>query len=295
MPRSRVGDWTPKGIGRQCRLTRAQINALIEIAGGLPDPTSRDDVTKRLRGIGNRFVRSRAWQRQPTPSDLAKKFHAIENAADRLLKALSLPEGTDSDEIPPAILRPLERAADRYGQKIGSYPDLIPFEWDIEGETYVDYLGSEKLRTIVAGVRQLKAWAKDESRRARLTVKQKKARSRTRHSGDEAMQELIGDLIRLWIGNFMKPLGTSVGKPGTANRGKASGPLIRFVKAYLDALKLGIPKQAFRKDLELEKVLSPSEDAIRERIRNLGLVIVEPSEVTATRIDPDIKSRKNLI
>jgi hypothetical protein len=163
----------------------------------------------------------------------------IETAAAKLIAALHLPEAMDEDPLAsmPVALRcgALQAQAALEASELGGLP-----EWS----------GAGLLCDSVHGVYRLRRWARNAQarRRARPTPRAK------RHAGDEVLNKLFGGLAGIWIEIFERPIGTSVGSPGSPHEGKAGGPMIRFFSACLKPIL---------------KDEAPTNKAIRSRIQRL--------------------------
>ncbi len=90
---------------------------------------------------------------------------------------------------------------------------------------------------------------------------------RVGHQGDEAMQQLIGDLNGVWI-DYWECL------PGASHErttGDIGGPCIRFVRAFLQCIERRVTDEDLRADPGLRVALRPSPEAIRERLQATGV------------------------
>jgi hypothetical protein len=206
----------------------------------------RSALTGRLEAIAEWYFMSRKGGEKPSPSELAKRFQAIETAARELLEALRLPKSGDPDEIPQALLVPLRQRAEAAGARIGGFPHHRPMEWRMEGGNYMDYFGSAALREAVGGVKYLHAWASEAKGMEREHIRP----GDKRNKGDEPMRDLFRDLVGIWVEILKKPVKMSVGAPERKNEGRPAGPMLAFIRACLKPLGI-----------------DASDDAIRERIK----------------------------
>lgn len=67
------------------------------------------------------------------------------------------------------------------------------------------------------------------------------------HQGDVAVNEWIADMCAIYRKLTGKEPATSVGGPGRANEGEASGPLVRFLEAASEPIGISYGTDAWRK------------------------------------------------
>lgn len=166
-------------------------------------------------------------QTRPTSKQIADRFDGIEKKAAALLKALGTPDG-ELSQLPEVL---------RYGtlqafaaQDLGKYP----------GQS-----AAQRLEKALTGVTQLRRWA---SKSKQKYQSQKQIPRKSRHAGDKALNDLIGELNGIYVDVFGKKPGISI------NSGTPTGPFIRYMRASLTPL-MGDE--------------TPTDHAIRERWRSL--------------------------
>jgi hypothetical protein len=188
------------------------------------------------------YTHSQAWADKPSPSHLRDQFQSIETAAEKLLKAVQLPNSGNPDDIPPPIRSLLRRRAEITGRHLGGFANHPATDWEIEGEAYRDYHGIEQLRDVIEGVKLLRIWAAQ----GRILKERKVSQGRDRNKGDQALRDLIGNLAGIWVEVFEKRIATSVEGPGRPHAGEASGPFIRFLCACVKPLGVDKSTDALR-------------------------------------------------
>ena len=161
----------------------------------------RTALEKKLEGAARWFLMARSWEDKPPPSEMKKRFLAINTRAGKLLESLGLPDTGDLDKVPLAILDPLERQA-------------------------------EQLLDAIEGVKLLRDWSAKAGSDAAVRV----GSEGNPHKGAEPLLHLVGELARIWVEIFEQSIGTSVGGPGTELEGKATGPMVHYIQACLAPL-----------------------------------------------------------
>ena len=266
-------DIAPSSVGNR-HFSAADIDSIIATCpGGLPkgqfdirqlDPKGTSVIphmVDRRTALQEKLERAAAWNlpsrslpSNPSPSEMKKRFQAIETSARNLLKSLGLPDTDDlydpfdhsPDEISLAVLRPLKRQAELTGPRIGGFPNHPPVNFEMDGDSYTDYNGPAQLRDVIEGVKYLRDWSAVAKGNAAARV----VSTRNRHKGDESLSNLICVLVGIWVDVFEKRIKVATGKPETDEAGKAIGPLIRFIQACLKPLNE-----------------SHSDESIKDRIR----------------------------
>jgi hypothetical protein len=210
------------------------LDAVIAAAGGLPEsdieigsPTgwgggrmflrqSRGDALReRLEGAAERYALAMRIAARPSQASMAADYGAVER---KLYKALR------------AVLPPDRAARGRLHAALGlGLPD---------GD----------IRPKIGALLQLHRAAR--SAHSRKEVKPKKAREE-RNEGDQALNELMIDLIEIYADVFERRPGTSAGSPESAREGEPGGPMIRFIRAALRPLLSPMPSdKALRSRIE---------------------------------------------
>ena len=219
----KADSFNPKGleVSNQRHYSAANIDLIISTCpDGLPEGTfdiqqadpkgrglvpcivdRRTALEKKLEGAARWFLMARSWEDKPPPSEMKKRFLAINTRAGKLLESLGLPDTGDLDKVPLAILDPLERQA-------------------------------EQLLDAIEGVKLLRDWSAKAGSNAAVRV----GSEGNPHKGAEPLLHLVGELARIWVEIFEQSIGTSIGKPGSDLAGKAYGPMIRYIQACLAPL-----------------------------------------------------------
>jgi hypothetical protein len=252
-----IADTTPaaaepsRELRRQTAYIDADITAIIEAAGGLPEGVitmelfTADGLRRERRGLARREALAiqlgraarvyRNYRRaydSPTNTDIAKRQHAIAAAARALMRALGTTDNANDRGLPETVGRPLKAQAQSHGHERPNgyadvFGDLPPERYGAAGDPvhYTDYHAASVIRHCIHGVRLLQLLAT----RSELSAREEIAASQTRrrNRGDGAFRRLFGTLCNVWIDIFKKAPGASV----PADGGKPGGPFIRFVIA----------------------------------------------------------------
>ena len=263
-------DIAPSSVGNR-HFSAADIDSIIATCpGGLPkgqfdirqlDPKGTSVIphmVDRRTALQEKLERAVAWNLpsrslpgDPSPSEMKKRFQAIETSARNLLKSLGLPDTDDlydpfdppdPDEISLAVLRPLIRQAELTGPRIDGFPNHPPVTFKLDGDSYTDYNGSAQLQDVIEGVKFLRGW----SAKAKENAAERVGSGGKRNKGNVSLSRLLGELTKIWVEIFEQPIRTSVGNPETELAGKATGPMVRYIQACLAPLKVSMPDEAIR-------------------------------------------------
>ena len=166
-----------------------------------------------------------------SPSKLCEKLSRVGSNARRLLKSLGIstpdaaPDGPGDPELFDALVLMGDRNADpvlEATQRIGRLVEVIDA---IEAATEFD--------------RRAKEAAEEVIEFGKLTVQEGRI-------GDDAVNAWVADMMGLYRTITGKEPATSVGAPARRNKGKAGGPLIRFLAAAGQPLGLSYSEDAWR-------------------------------------------------
>jgi hypothetical protein len=229
--------------------TAKDVQALTD-AAKVPQKCRTDDLGRSLAQFldeaAEAFLRDQFFQNTASPSSLSKRLSAIEGAAKALLKKLQT-----SDKRVDADLRSL-LIAQANASSSNIEPDKISS-------------GREQLRTAIESTANIAAW----SHAAKKRVDRRKGRV-LGHAGDPAMQRLIGDLNGAWLAFFDSFPGASLNDISNT----IGGPYIRFVQAFLECVKSKLSPEELEANPGLNKALSSSAAAIRERLQGTGITSI---------------------
>ncbi len=262
MPRQSVSGFRPTGLELDREFySDGDIDKIIAAGGGLPGGDikhtqpevdggdfetlgvpRRRALKAKLEEAAQVWWIEQQWQKRPTNAQLAKALGDIERVADKLLETMEMPRTPEPNDV----LRPMPPAL-RYG----SLQAFAALEAESKGGQRT---GEELLGAAVIGVYQLKDWAKASKNRPGAARTKQPTLRNARNPGNQALNALFGDLGGIWIEVFERPLRTSIGAPLRPNEGKATGPMVRFLRACLEPLL---------------KSETPSDEAIRDRFRRL--------------------------
>ena len=202
-------------------------------------------LTDRLTEIAYTFVHNRLWATEPSPTKTVQRLKAVYRAAKRLGAALP-----HEHRRPDSYFRSRLTAQ---AAVASSTPELTNLAE-----------GSRRLRAATGAVKDIEVWSQVAILRESEKIQGRRWR---RHRGDEAMQNLIGDLNGVWIDYWQRLPGAS----RSDATGKIGGPYIRFVQTFLECLKEHLTEDDFIADRGLKGALSATPQAIRERIQRTGI------------------------
>jgi hypothetical protein len=183
--------------------------------------TRREDLRERLEAAAKRCALSTKIKERPSQAFMADDYAAVEKHLYKALRAV-LPAGR--------IARKRLHAALATGL--------------IDGDVHQEIVGLHKLHRRARAARR------------RKQLKPKIPRSE-RNPGEWPLDELIADLIAIYEDIFEREPGTSVGSPNTERKGKAGGPLPRFIRAALSPILPKVPTQGAIRE-RVQKVLQKS-------------------------------------
>lgn len=221
----------------RARFTDNDITALKQ-AAGVKAKQKRDDLGRtlpdRLMEIAHSFLVNHLWQQKPSPTKIKKRLNAVQRAAKALYARLPR-EHVFSHRFFHSCLTAQAAVT-------ASNPELTR-----EDE------GSRRLRAATAAVQDIIAWSAAAINRESARIQPRRS---ARHRGDQAMQQLIGDLNGVWVDYWQEIPGTSTG-----------GPYTRFVRAFLACVEDHLTAEDFAADRSLRNALRASAQAIRERVQ----------------------------
>jgi hypothetical protein len=215
-------------------------------------------VIRHLGWIDTWTQMSLQHQSDLSPSELVKRFHAIEAAARQLIAALGTGADGEFGSMQRQVRNGLRWVAEKYGERIGGFPHHPPMNWMPRNfdRAMTDFHGDSQLQDDIAAVARLRDWARDCETASRARVGLDSPDDRV--SVELGIEPWLGDplndaikgILKIWKNILGRPIRTSVVD------GVGTGPLVSFVAACLDALRL---REGREKPLE--------SDALRARIR----------------------------
>lgn len=244
------------------------VNTSIKLANAVSDVLGKSQLRQRLDEIAGQLVHNRFWQNKPTSTMVLKRLRAIECKMGALLELLpDIDEpSANLDHLNIDVRSCLTAQAQLYGKGIGGYKDMPPQSWSM-GATFVDYRGTEKLDSVISGVKLLHEWclgARQRQERRAKAQGRPTQRGGARHKGDKAMQQFINDLADLWSDTVEELPGCSI----PAGGGEPRGPFVLFVKAVRDILlKKFTPEDKIELPNLYEDLRDLTTDAIRGRFK----------------------------
>ena len=157
-----------------------------------------------------------------TPSQMRSKMNQISGSARRLLKHLGVPNRSGVVNIEAAYDGP------------GDFEILKVLSWAVNHHEDPVITATRRISRLVEVVEAIEAamnleqWAHQGAEEVttfgQLTVPKE-------HQGDTAVNSWIAAMMSTYKRMTGKEPGTSVGAPGSPGRGRATGPLIRFLAA----------------------------------------------------------------
>jgi hypothetical protein len=200
-------------------------------------------AAKRVADVEAQFEAAALWfrldrkrPRRAAPSKQREKLNRVAKNARRLLKSLGITDSAEAaDGGDPEIFEALVLIGE---------PDANPL---MESARRIG-----RLVEIVEGVGAIAELDRRAQKAANEAAEVGKLTVREGNFGDDAVNEWIAAIMTVYRQITGKEPATSVVAPGRPDRGKAAGPLIRFL-------------QAAGKPLEIEF----SEDAWRSRVRTI--------------------------
>ncbi len=170
------------------KLGNAELDRFVAALGNIPEAYSRQWVRKQLAEAAEYFCNGYALQKYPRPSETARRFAAIQAAAQSLIQALE-PNGAMTSDIQAY----LQIAADEYGSRVRRPVDvgLYDIPWN--------FWSAYKLPSVIESVRLIEHWAELAQARLQRNVEENKRKKRTGNLGDPAVRVLVHRLALSWI------------------------------------------------------------------------------------------------
>lgn len=256
------------------RFSADQIAPVLEAAAPIPsDPFEyHDEGEGRLRTVSRSeaIVRRLEYldalvqmdvqhQSDVSPSELAKRAHAIVSAAQKLLGALGVDHEGHLESVQRQLRNGLRSTAERHGERSRGFAHHPPTAWQMAGEQFMDFHGDSQLRDNIEAVIQLRDWAKDLEASARHRVNGSETSIKFAERvgiepwDGEPVTDAIAGILRIWVEILERNIRTAV------KDGVAYGRLERFTLACLRTLNA--TEGVRGKPLDT--------DAIRSRIRRM--------------------------
>ena len=195
-------------------------------------------AVKQVANLENQFEAAALWvrldkrrPRRTAPSKRREKLSQVAKDARRLLKSLGINDLNDAADGPgdPEIFEALVLTGERDANPVTEATRRIG-----------------RLVEIINGIaaaaeinRRAEKAAIEDAEVSELTV-------RKGNPGDDAVNDWIEAMMAIYRTITGKEPATSVGPPGRPNEGIAAGPLIRFLKAAGNPLKIEFSEDAWR-------------------------------------------------
>jgi hypothetical protein len=200
-------------------------------------------LSKSLEEAALIWVNEKHFSEEVAASGRRNRFVNIVSSAQRLLDQFDFESEKQGDVAHRFVLADLQSLANLHAESIGGFPDCPPVTFTMNGSTYQDWRGPDKVALAIDAVRLLRDWAAKAQERY---ISQVSPNNRDRHKGNEPLDGLFFRLLAIWTEIFDRSIRTSVGAQGSQNEGEATGPLIAFVTAALEPLGLSLGTDAVR-------------------------------------------------
>jgi hypothetical protein len=195
-------------------------------------------AAKQVANLGAQFEAAALWfrldKRQPrrtAPSKRCEKLNQVAKSARRLLKSLGINDPDEAADGPgdPEIFEALVLTGE---------PDANPV---MEATRRI-----ARLVEIVEGIAAAAEFDRRAQKAATEVAEVGELTVRKGNPGDDAVNDWIAAMMAIYRTITGKEPATSVGPPGHPNEGIAAGPLIRFLKAAGNPLKIEFSEDAWR-------------------------------------------------
>jgi hypothetical protein len=169
--------------------------------------------------------------RRTAPSKQREKLNQVAKSARRLLKSLGINDPHEAADGPgdPEIFKALVLAGE---------PDENPV---VEATWRIG-----RLVEIVEGVAAAAEFERRAQKATTEVAEVGKLTVQEGNPGDDAVNDWIAAMLGIYRTLTGKEPATSVGAPGRPNKGKAAGPLIRFLRAAGKPLNIEFSEDAWR-------------------------------------------------
>ena len=219
----------------------------------------QESLKERVNGVTSAFLSAHYFQTTSrAPSRVAKQFKGLATRAREL--KIQISETRELSNSFSDTLHKLARdLADRAEKKsLHNLPSGV--KKLLEGKLPPD--------EYEAVIDEISSYSSNIAARNELKVERRKRDQIPTHSSDKAFQNLIGDLAGLWMDTKGQLPGVSTAHHGDDD---ISGPFVRFTRSYLDTLKIVLGPEILEQELPLTHILQPTDQALRKRIKNIGI------------------------
>lgn len=233
-------------------LSTSDISNVLHAAGKDLKGKKRDELRKCLNEVLRTYVVERifaASKKSPTRTKLVRHYRAIENVAIALLKQYEQP-----GEVAAKAKEGLRRAAYIRRRELAEH-----FSGNPTIERLQDLQHNAAFRSMSESIRLLAVIAED----ARLTEQKQieRERSKPRHKGDVALQNLFGDIHGIWLDQFDELPGVTI---PTGDHSNPLGAYIDLVKCVMHSFARKVPDEL--ENLVTSKVSDNKEKGLRRSL-----------------------------
>ena len=138
---------------------------LSDFDGRAPEPptdakTSRQAaLSKSLEEAASFWVTERHFSEEVAASGRRNRFANIVSSAQRLLDQFDFELEKQGDVAHRFVFADLQSLANLHAESIGGFPDCPPVTFTMNGSTYQDWRGPDKVALAIEAVRLLRGWA----------------------------------------------------------------------------------------------------------------------------------------
>jgi hypothetical protein len=239
------------------RLTNKHLDDLTATMGVIDAQSGSERVRRSLSEAAEYFTSSLWLQEAPALSKVERELRQIATSA-RKLSRLVLNDPSNTHQMTYAIRGWLHMAADEYGARVGRPPEIDRYAipWN--------YWSACKLPSILQSIDLLEHLAELAALQVRRELAGKSKGSAFGAAKREAMRVLVHRLALAWLHAKGTPPGDGT---DAYNKGKASGPFIRFAHRFISILRKVVTEEQRRYLPTIDDELSVTPDMIRAHLR----------------------------
>jgi hypothetical protein len=265
------------------QLSNEELTNIVRAGFRSLDKNEAEVLGQRIAEVGARFIRAVIDRNELDNQEVARRLRQAAEGLATASEALGLSSRAITST---ASLDQTAVLLDNYTQSIRPY--LFGFAL-VEQQGASDLAtqraqANERLNSLVQSLDPLRSLVERAARRVEVEIARPRRRSEKRFGlsraimgrlpvgattrADNALEHFLRDIWEIYL--LALPRGvpkTSVGAPTRRNRGKASGPFIRFCRASIDWVLTQVPEELFARDAKLRKVRRLTDGAIRARVQ----------------------------